>query len=67
MKTFFSALIAVILIGLASDIVFGGSVSKSGMLGRDISAMSGVWGDTSSAAANVSANVRLPGQDEEEQ
>jgi len=67
MKTFLSALIAVAAIGLISDFVFGGSVSKSGMLGRDVAAASGIWGDTSSAAANVSANVRLPGQGDDEE
>ena len=55
MKTFLSALIVVAAIGLVSDFVFGGSVSKSGVFGEEITEASGIWGDTSSAAANVSA------------
>lgn len=66
MKTFLTALIVVIAIGLISDIIFGGSVSKSGFLGRDVAAASGMWGDTSAAAATAGANVRLPGQGDEE-
>jgi len=65
MKTFLSALIAVAAIGLISDFIFGGSVSKSGVFGEEIAEMSGTMLiDTSAAAANTSANVRLPGQDE---
>jgi len=63
MKTFLSALIAVAVIGLISDFVFGGSVSKSGIFGEEVAEMSGTMVmDTSAAAANTSVNVRLPGQ-----
>ena len=63
MKTFLSALIAVAVIGLASDFIFGGSVSKSGVFGEDVAEMSGTMvKDTSAAGAYVGANVRLPGQ-----
>jgi len=45
--------------------LFGGSVSKSGVFGEEVAAMSGTMVmDTSAAAANTSANVRLPGQEE---
>lgn len=66
MKTFFLALIAVAVIGLASDFIFGGSVSKSGVFGDEVAEMSGTLVmDTSAAAAHTSPNVRLPGQGEE--
>lgn len=68
MKTFLCALIAVAAIGLISDFVFGGSVTKSGVFGETITEASGtVLMNTSSAAAYASPNVRLPGQDVEEE
>ncbi len=67
MKTFLAALIAVAAIGLVSDFLFGGSVSKSGVFGEEVAEMSGTMVlDTSAAAANTSVNVRLPGQSVEE-
>lgn len=54
MKTFLAALIAVIGIALGSDYLLGGPVFQTG----------GVIIDPSAAAANISPNVRLPGQDE---
>ncbi len=54
MKTFFAAAIVVAAIGLGSDYLLGGPVFETG----------GVLRDSSAAAAYVSPNVRLPGQEE---
>jgi hypothetical protein len=65
MKAFLAAVIVVAAIGLISDFVFGGAVTKSGVFGEKITEASGTMLiDTSAAAAHVSPNVRLPGQDE---
>jgi hypothetical protein len=67
MKAFLTSLVAVLAIGLASDFVFGGAITKSGVFGEEITKKSGTMLiDTSAAGANISPNVRLPGQGEAE-
>ena len=56
MKAFFASIIAVVVIALGSDYLLGGPILDSG----------GVLVDPSAAAANVSANVRLPTKEEKE-
>jgi hypothetical protein len=53
MKAFLTSLVVVIAIGLGSDYLFGGPVFNTG----------GVIKDSRSATANISPNVRLPGQE----